>query len=509
LLGIPELLARLDQALAVLTGGPRDLPARQRTMEGAIRWSYDFLRADEQRLFRQLAVFAGGWTLDAAEQVVDDSAEIDVLEGMAALVNQSLVRQMDGPDAARRYTMLETLREFGLAQLGEHGEKPAVRLAHLDWCIALAETAEKELAGPGQVAWLKRLEAEHDNLRAALGSGDVESSEARLRLGGALWRFWWWHGHLTEGRAWLTQVLASAPKSDTHWRGKALSAAGILAREQGDYAQATILLEESLAIRQRIGDRRGTAQSLNILGLVANSQGVFDQALAYFEQSLALYREDGYELGMANALNNLAGAKRDLGDFSGAMTLYEECVEIYRRLGEKRGLSGSLHNLARVKRDLGGIGEALELYTRSLELEQELGDRLNMGMTLAHLGRISADRGDTAEAARLYGESLAIRVEFGDRLGCVKVVEDIAGLAMRDDPGTAVRLYGAAVANRHALGAPVPPADQPYAARIERALLECLGRDAFDAGVTAGRGFDIEQAVQEARTYLDTARAHA
>jgi tetratricopeptide (TPR) repeat protein len=473
-------------------------------MEGAIRWSYDLLRPPEQALLRRLSVFAGGWTLDAAEEIADvpEGSHIDVLEGMAALMDQSLVRQMPVPDVARRFTMLETLRQFGMARLVEDGEADAIQARHLDWCVRMAETAEHELTGSEQAAWLQRLETEHDNIRAALGTGVGRGSEARLRLAGAMWRFWWWHGHLSEGRAWLANILSSKGTEPSAWRGKALMAAGVLAREQGDYAHANTVLNESLCIRRELGDVRGTAQSLNILGLVAMNQGNLDEAIGLYEEALALYRDTGFPLGIANVLNNLASATRDKGEFGRAAALYEESIGLYRELGEKRGVAITLHNFGRVKRDMGDLDVAMECFEQSMAMEQMLGDRLNMAMTLHNMGRVANDRSDLSRAVELFTESLRIRIEFGDRLGCIKVVEDVAGLAAEREPETAVQLYGAAEALREALGAPVPPADRNHIEHGRALARAALQDPAYGKMLEAGRATDTERAVEKALAFL-------
>jgi predicted ATPase/Tfp pilus assembly protein PilF len=506
LLGLPTLLARLERALPVLTGGPRDLPARQQTMEGAIRWSYDLLKPAEQALFRRLSVFAGGWTLDAAESVVIIEAEPvdDVLRGMEALVDQSLLRQTEGYDSAPRFSMLETLREFGLERLSEAKERETIQLAHLQWCISLAETAERGLAGREQSNWLQRLETEHDNIRAALGLTLAKSHEDRLRLAGALWRFWWWHGHFSEGRAWLAQVLGREAHPGSVWRGKALTAAGILAREQGDFGHARSMLEESLAIRREMGDRGGAAQALNIMGLVTSSQGDFSQAKELFEEGLAEYREADDQLGVANVLNNLGSVWRDEGQFARAAALYRESMEVYTSFGEKRGLSVAVHNLGRVTNDLGDPDRALELFDECLAIEQELGDRLNMAMTLHNIGRATFNKGLYARTAEVYAQSLNIRVEFGDKLGCVKVIEDVAALAAsRRDADCAVRLHSAAAALRQRLGAPVPPTDRDRHECILDQARSQLDAETLTEISVRGQTMSIEEAVLESLSYLE------
>jgi predicted ATPase/transcriptional regulator with XRE-family HTH domain len=489
LLGITELLARLDRALPVLTGSPRDLPARQRTMEGTIRWNYDLLAPPEQALFRRLAVFAGGWTLEAAEEVVHtgDTAGWDIIDSMAMLVDHSLVRQMVGRDATRRFTMLETFREFGLQRLEETGERGPGEEAHLAWCTALAEAAETGLAGPEQVLWLTQLEAEHDNLRAALGTTSEGTEEARLRLAGTLWRFWWWHGHLAEGRAWLERLLDRGSGRVSAARGKALVAAGILAREQGDLVEATTRLEESLSIRRSAGDKRGTAQSLNILGLVAGDQGEFTRALELYEEGLHIYREVADQPGTANVLNNLGIVAREQGDFPRARQLYEEALGLYRKGCDKRGMSGTLHNLGRVAFDQGDFDRATALYQESMEIRRELGDRVGIAMTFHNMGNVAREQGNTGRAAELYKECLLIRRDVGDKLGCIRTVENTAALAgSLGDHRAAVRLYIAADALRAVIGAPIPPADHVRNIEILTRAHQQLPANTFEECVSAG-----------------------
>jgi len=281
----------------------------------SIDWSYGLLTEDERKLLRRLAVFAPGCTLDAAEAVCpaagpDEFAEWggDVLEGLASLVDKSLLRSEQGTEP--RFTMLETIREYGLEQLASVGEAEALRRRHAAHYLAVAKRAEPALTGAEQGTWLARLEGEHDNLRAALQwSRDSGESALGLRLAGALWRFWYVRGHLSEGRAWLDGLLAlttSDREPDVAAiRAKALTGAGVLANIQGDYDRATVLCEESLTLYRRLDDTRGPAVALNILGNLAMNQGAYARAVALSEESLALYRTLGDKRGMAVALNNL------------------------------------------------------------------------------------------------------------------------------------------------------------------------------------------------------------
>ncbi len=507
-LGVRELRIRLHHALGVLTGGSRDLPERQRTMESAIRWSYELLSPAEQCLFRRLSVFVGGWTLDAAETVIGslEGGDTDTFSGIATLVDQSLVRQSDDPCGDRRSTMLETFREFGTRQLEHAGETIEVQQAFLQWCLTLAESSESRLAGPEQTSWLARLEMEHDNLRGALALSDDRFRESQLRLAGALWRFWWWHGHLFEGRTWLTQLLMTQPPVPSPWRAKALVSAGILAREQGDLTQAWDYLEESLTIRRTIGDAVGSAQCLNNLGLVASSQGDFTRALALLQEALALYREAGDGLGEGNVLNNLGIVAREQGAFDQAAALYTESMELLRAFGEQRGVANTLHNLGRIARDMGELERAVPLYEESIAIERALGDRLNMAMSLSHLGTVARDKGDYQRAIELYGESLQIRHDFGDKLGCIKSVEDVAALAiLMGHPERGLYLYASTSTLRESLGAPIPPADQNRIARLraqaQAALTDDGGARCLDDRMRAS----LEGVVRDAFAFLDKA----
>jgi predicted ATPase/DNA-binding XRE family transcriptional regulator len=477
LLGAAGLLARLERALPILTGGARDLPARHRTMEAAIGWSYELLRPQEQALFRRLAVFSGGWTLEAAEAVIDglDDAAADPLEGMAALVDQSMIRQMPHEGPSPRFTMLETLREFGIRHMETSSELEHARRAHLQWCLQLAEAGEAGLAGQDQPGWLQALETELDNFGAALAWTENDETEAQLRLAGALWRFWWWRGHLSEGRRWLSQVLERSGSRSSEGRAKALMADGMLALAQSDFPKAAQSLEESIGIRRITGDTRGLAQALNILGLLASSQGDFDRAQSTFEEALAFNHDVNDQFGIANVTSNLGNIARDQGDFRRAEGLITEGLQIYRELGHKRGIANALHNLGRISRDLGQVARAMELFQEALVLERELGDRINIATTLHNMGRIARDEGDVGKASRLLLESLNIRREMGDTLGVIKIAEDVADLAVGIGMGMeAAQLLGASSTLREKIGAPVPPADRPTIERVESALRDDL-----------------------------------
>jgi predicted ATPase len=469
LLSPQAILARLEDRFKLLRGGARDLPARQRALRATIDWSHDLLDEDEQTLFRRLAVFIGGRTLEGVEAVCSGIEEddrlaplqIDVLDGLASLVDKSLIQQEEGVDGEPRFTMLVTIHQYAAERLEESGEAEALRRRHAEYFLALAEEAEPELTGPEQAAWLERLEEEHDNLRAALRWAE-ESGEAEtgLRLGGALWRFWDVRGHYSEGRERLAALLAlSGASGRMAARAKALNGAGNLAWSQSDYAAARSLHEEGLTIRRELGDKRDIALSLNSLGIVARRQGDYAAARSLLEKSLAIERELGNKRGIAMSLNNLGLVAASQDDYAAARSFYEESLTIRRELGDKQGIANSLGNL----------------------------------------GEVARDQGDYTAARSLHEESLAICRELGDKLGIAYLLEGFVALAAaQGQPGRALRLAGAAAALREAIGAPLPPT---YQAEFERHLetaRQALGEEASATALAAGWAMTMEQAIEYA-----------
>jgi predicted ATPase/transcriptional regulator with XRE-family HTH domain len=419
------LLARLERGLGVLGGGARDLPARQRTLRDTIAWSYDLLAPAEQALLRQLGVFAGGWTLDAAEQVCapagGDPDAPTVLEGMAALLDHNLVvrqvlRLEDAgqpeasphlaPPGEPRFGMLETIRAFAQERLAEHeatGEGARCRDRHAAYYLHLAETAGPELRGPQQVAWLARLEHELPNLRAALAwSYDGGDPVLGLRLAVALDRFWQYHFYLREGIAWLERGL-SEPAAPAPLRARALALAGWLARTANDLAGATQLLEESLALYRQLGDLPGLTDALDSLGDTAYFGGDHERAWALHEENLSLRRALGDRWGEAMSLNSLGWAALAAGDHDRAASLLEEGLAIVRELGDQRGIAMILGSRGLLDLDRHDGAAALADLTASLQLFVQLHNRLDIMLSLLGLAAAASLLGHAAAAARFHG----------------------------------------------------------------------------------------------------------
>jgi predicted ATPase/DNA-binding XRE family transcriptional regulator len=497
------LLARLERRLAVLNGGPRDLPARQQTMRATISWSYDLLNAGEQALFRRLSVFAGGCALEAGEAVCRASGlEGDVSVWLGSLADQSLLRRIGTVNEEPRFAMLETILEYGLARLTEAGELEAVRRAHARHFLALAEEAEPLLTGSEQAGWLALLEAEHDNLRAALRwARECGDRTLGLRLAGALVPFWSAHSHLSEGRGWLEELLGTAPDARADAgviasRAKALNGAGMLAGAQGDHAWAIRRYEESLSLRRELGDTMGIAQGLNNLGLIVSKQGDDSRAAVLYEESLALRRELDDAMGMAASLNNLGGVALTAGEYARATTFFEESLAIYRQTGARRGIAISLSNLGYTAWHQGDYTRATALGEKSLALRRELGDREGIAISLTNLGEVACLRGDLARATTLQVESMALFRELDVTWGMVYSLQRLALVAHAQGQWElAARLFGAETALRTVIGFPVPPNE---CARIEPAIAALragLGDEVFRAAWADGHAMALDQAV--------------
>ncbi|HEX3724275.1 MAG TPA: tetratricopeptide repeat protein [Nitrolancea sp.] len=418
-LALPELAQRLANVLDVLVEGARRLPRRQQTLRATLDWSYDLLEPLEQVLFRRLAVFAGGWSLAAAEVVCPDEelASRAVLGLLSQLVQKSLVLVEASGDEAR-YRLLEPVRQYAIERLRASGEFDAVRGRHAQYFLLLTEEAESHLAGPGQASWLKRVARERDDLRAALVSfekcGDRGSA---LRLAAGLGRFWWVQGYVAEGRQWLTRTLAATSGEYQPARMKALGAAFTMAHRGGDYVAAQSLAEESLALAQRHGDERDVAWSLAYLGMVAAETG--GDQLNLFHESLTLFRAVDDRAGIAEVLNMLGEAKRLQGDFGDATELYEESLALWRELGDEQYVATILHNLGRVAQRLGDSQRAATLLVDSLTLFQNLQINNGVALCLRGLAGVAVGIGRLETAARFLGAAETLAERAG-------VVEDTA-----------------------------------------------------------------------------------
>jgi predicted ATPase/tRNA A-37 threonylcarbamoyl transferase component Bud32 len=500
LLSPSAMLARLEGRLNLLTGGARDLPSRQQTLRGTVDWSYGLLNAAEQTLFRRLSVFAGGCTLEAVEAVCDTKGDLglDILDGMASMVDKSLAQQVEQADTETRFRMLSTLREYARERLGESDDESATRRAHAAYYLVLAEEGAEDIAARPE--WLDRFEVDHDNFRAALDylikTGDADWG---LRLGTALFRFWETREYLTEGRDTIARVLelersAARPKL----RARLLFAGAVLAGEQGDYGSAQQMFENSLENCLELNDKRGVAVALNALAVITRDRGEIAAASALFERCVAIWKDLGDPADFARALSNLASVMKLQGDYERASSLYEECLTIFRQVGDVAGAAWTLNYQGDVAREKADFVAARSFCEQSLSEFRRLRDSWGIASTLSDLASLSCDQGNNSEARRLHGESIKVFQELGHKRGIARALECLAvSAAAQSKAELSLHLAGAAAALRQRLGAPLTPAGQP---RLDKAL-EFARRTLGNAAGTAwmeGWAMPIEQAIHEA-----------
>jgi non-specific serine/threonine protein kinase len=439
------LLARLERALPLLTGGARDRPDRQRTMRDAIAWSYDLLSADEQALFRRLSVFVGGIDLESAEAIgaretgqdgaaghgglgneamfrgdPPPSRLITVLEGVVSLVEKSLVREVGGPlDEEPRYRMLETVREFGREQLANSGEERTVRAAHASYFTDLAEYLSERIWIPGYERVMARLDAEHDNVRAALSWAEAAGeAEIGLRLARAMINYWVVRDHYHEGRSWLERALGWGEPTPSPARARALVGVAWMATVQGEFDDADAALPDALRIAVAVGDRLTEATARDAYSLLALHRGQFDVAATWIEQALALYQEtEATCIAGPQYLSNGYARSGQIalarGDTDGAIAFLEEALRRLREQDFYWRLSGTLRTLGDLVRDRGDLDGAMARYAEAVQMAQKLGDGLLLAESLAGVASVFAARGQPERAARLYGATAALRAQIG------------------------------------------------------------------------------------------------
>ena len=475
-LPLPALLARLEGTMSLLAGGPRDRPDRLRTMRGAIAWSHDLLAPEEQVLFRRLAIFVDSFGLNAAGAVaaLPDTDGFRTLEGIIALVEHSLVRQVgDVRDEEPRYQMLQTIRDFGLEQLEAHGEGTVIRRRHAEWYLALGEVAEPDLAGPTQRQWQDLLEAEVANVHAAIAWGIDHDPELALRLLGALRRFW------------------------------------LARRSLGDPHQA---LERALLSGQ--GSRIARAKGTTTAAWISFAQGNFVASIAHAEAAAEHYRTVDDRLGLANVLFVTGHSLLGLGSestapareiaFARAEAMFLEQLALDQNVGDQRGMAMATYGLgvlALYKRD---STTAAKHFTVALPTIERIGDLGVMGWVLLNLGQAAALQGDDARAAPLFGRALAVFRELRDRWSTAHALKNVSSVAMHiGRAGEAVRLLGAADSLHAAGGVTVPASERDGPDSVMVAMRAMLGEEAFVAAWEEGHGLSFEEAINQARALLE------
>jgi predicted ATPase/class 3 adenylate cyclase len=463
------MLARLERSLTFLAGGSRDVPQRQRTLRDAIGWSHDLLSEPERRLFARLSVFMGGMTLGAVEGVANPDGELglDAFEGVASLINKSLLRQQPTAFEEPRFLMLETIREYAAERLDGEPDASEIHRRHARFFLDLAERAEPHLTGPEQARWLDDLEAEHGNLRAAFSWAADHDLDTALRMGGALWRFWQFRGHLREARERLEGLLERPGQGDPEARARALEAAGGVAYWMGDFATAQRRYQECLEIREQLGDERWIAEAK-------------------------------YNLSFAFGI-----AQKPLQDVDRATKLLEETVSVFEELGDRGGIAKSRWGLATMAYAGERWDVVAELAASSAELFRQTDDRFGLGWAL-HLQALAlAVLGRPAEAAPPLREALEMFLQADDRSALALLVGDMAILAgSRGELEQAIRLSGAAAAIEEEIGTGLLHSDASAAKRL-RDLRDLLPPPESDRVFAEGRAMSVEKALVYGREWLD------
>jgi predicted ATPase/DNA-binding CsgD family transcriptional regulator len=474
-LSVEQILKRLEDSFRLLTTASRTADPRHKTLRTTIDWSHDLLSDEERALFRRLSVFAGGWTLEAAEEVCagEGSEKDEVLDLLTHLVDKSLVLVSGGGDEEARYRFLETVRQYAREKIKESGEEPETQRRHAVLFAVLGMRAEPGLHSAEEVTWRRQLATEHDNLRAALAWGAKHDPELTLQLAGDLWRFWW--VHLTEGRAWLERALvAGGGEAPAPLRVKALGSASIVASMQGEVDRGEALAREAVDLAEQSGDRAGRVWGLLMLSFADRCRGDHEVALAHAEAAVehaqALDVDDLPPFLRAFVLNRLGHEAYELGDWPRAAAVLQEALDHWRRLGNPWGT----------------------------------------GVVLGKLADVAQARGDGTRAAALYGESLDFWWSQGE-LGAVEILTGLARLVAKGRPEGAVHLFAATEAVQRRVGLTLAPT---LHAKNERALAAAraeLGEEAFAAAWASGGSLPLERAVAEAHTVaLDAGQsAHA
>ena len=454
------LLTRLTHPLTLLTSGARDVPSRHQTLQRALEWSYDLLSPSERRLFARMAVFNGGVSIEAVEATCDvEGDNPQILDDLGILLDHSLLQSREMPSGEPRFTMLEMMREFALGRLTASGELEALQARHFETYLRLAQDAEVDLSGARQIEWLERLELDHDNLRAALQWASDHDAALALQLSASLWFFWLLRNHYSEGRSWLERTLIAVDELGVQDDdlafivAKALHGIGTIAYYQSDYESGRPWLEQALAVRRRISDKRGIAATLNNLGNLAHDQSDLIRARSLYEESRDMRRELGDKAGLAAALSNLGNIALYRGDYDDAGELYAESLVLRRQTGEKKGISVALNNLGIVAQHQGSFGRATLLYEEALALDLEIGDKAGEASVRNNLGELALDQGDYERAGAYFSVSLVQRRELGDRWGLSSVLTNIGTSALHQgDYGKAIAIFEESLVLKRDLG---------------------------------------------------------
>jgi predicted ATPase/DNA-binding CsgD family transcriptional regulator len=513
LLTVQQIVSRLDHCFTLLSRGSQTASPRQQTLRATVAWSYDLLTEKEQAILRRLSIFAGSFTLPAAEAVCagDGLADAEILDLLAELVDKSLVMVSDRETLEEaRYKLLEMIRQFGQEKLEEAGEAGSVQQRYMDFCLCLAEEAEPKLKSEEQVAWLRRLDAEYDNLREAMrclitgqkleSAAHAGHARSALRMAGALWLYWEIRGYFVEGRGWLEKALSISNAEPTVVQAKALSGAGTFAWRQGDIPQAIQYHQEALDLYRELGDLSGTAFALNNLAIQLHDQGEYEPAIRMMEEALDLYRKIGEAWGLAMVFINMGSIRLDLGNHKQSASLLEHGLVFARQAGDQRFIAGVLINLGELAHDQGEDMQAAVHFEEALRLYDELADRLPPTYIQCMLGEIAYNQGDLRRAASLFLDSLAVSRELGNKRGLAESLEGMAKVLQAvGSLQAASRLIGFSESLRQATGMPLMQAKQGEYERNLTSLSAKLGEQIFTEQLAIGRVMALDEVIAFAK----------
>jgi predicted ATPase/DNA-binding CsgD family transcriptional regulator len=496
------LLERLERGLALLSGGVRDAPPRLRSMRDAIAWSYALLGPSQQALFRRLGIFAGGWSLDAVEPVcLADIEDLEPLDGLASLLDQSLIRRSPIDTSQPRFEMLHVVREFALDRLAAAGEEDSVRRAYARYFYQLAQRAGAA-RGAEQERRYETVTLELNNLRAILAWAisdrrhPVDLDEA-LELAGVLWFYWIHHSRGPgEARLWLTRALELAPRLASRPRGKGLLALGAIEWRQGDYLLARRHLDESISILSELRHSTELGDALHLAGHVSFEARDYPAARRLFERSEAVYSLADDPLGGLALIGDVGMVAYHQADYATARDCFERCLSACRAAGVTDHAADSLNRLGDLARIDGDLARAEALYSESLTLWRSVRGTPGEASALHKLGQTARRRGETARALKLVSESLELQREIGNKQGLVECLVALAGLAFEwTTSERAVELLGAACAALDALDAPLAPADAFDFARDQARGQASLSASPWQAADRRGRSLSLADAL--------------
>ncbi len=429
-----QMVERLRDRFKLLTGSSLDLPARQQTLWATIDWSYSLLDESEKRLFGRLAVFAGGCTVEAAEQICNAQNDlgIEVLDGLELLSNKNLLREIHGQDGQARCLMLQTIREYALEKLAQNGENETLSELHANYYLQKVEAAAPKLKGAEQQVALVEMDAEYDNLRQVLEWAlQQNKAEVAGRLSANLWRYWYSRSYLSEGRDYLERILKLPVNALPATWAKVMQAIAFIVQSQGDFPLAIYYYNGSLKISQEYDDKPSIASILTNLGRIADHQADYEAADNYFKESLAICREIQDNWGAAANLNNLGNIAANRGEYSQAQVYYEESLELVRVVGDKIYIASGLNNLGNLAAHRGDLNQAHKYFEESLILRREVGDKQGASFALTNLGAVAYVQENYPLALQYYLEGLQTRREIGDKFGIAASLTNLGLLAYK------------------------------------------------------------------------------